>query len=384
MSAGNEIPTGGLSMPLHDLVALNLTGHIGSVRLQRLLDYFNGSTAKILSASQSQLERVYGIGAIIAKHIVDVRNSDRVGKELEDVEKAGVSLIPFYSPQYPETMKGIPDYPIILYVKGTITDADCLAIAIVGTRYPTTYGRYCAERFAFELAELGITVVSGLAKGIDTFVHTAALNAKDGRTIAVLGSGLNRIYPPENEKLSHRICESGAVISEFGINTLPDAVNFPRRNRIISGLSLGTVVVEAGEKSGALITADFAVSHHGKDVFAIPGNIDSAESEGCNKLIKEGAKMATSVEDILEEIPQFHNILEQLKNKQVLTPVEQLILSCIDDKHFSLDAISLKANLPQEEVRRILEDIKDKNIVSENGEGEFVNRKAINISDSEA
>ena len=213
-------------------------------------------------------------------------------------------MMTFQDNHYPENLKAIPDAPVLLYIKGEIKKENNLAIAMVGSRRASFYGLSIAEKLAGQLSELGITIISGMAKGIDAIAHKGALKAK-GSTIAVLGNGLSKVYPPENKKLFDEIINSGAVISEFPMTTPPAAYNFPRRNRIISGLSLGVVVVEASNKSGALITSRFALEQ-GREVFAVPGKVDSPNSQGVHNLIKQGAKLVSNVEDILEEIsPQL-------------------------------------------------------------------------------
>lgn len=224
-------------------------------------------------------------------------------KESELAAKHKIRILSINDSAYPESLKNIYGPPKILYVKGELKKEDALGIAIVGSRLASGYGLTQAEKFGFELARLGITVISGLARGIDTKAHLGALKA-GGRTIAVLGSGLLNIYPPENKNLSDKISCLGAVISEYPLNTKPLAENFPRRNRIISGLSLGVVVIEAGKRSGALITARCALEQ-GREVFSLPGKLDSENSFGTNELIKDGAKMTTSVEDILEELAPY-------------------------------------------------------------------------------
>jgi len=288
--------------PLEDIVALNLTNCIGSIVYERLRNYF-GSSDKIISASKDKLEKIEGVGQSIAQAIVNIRNNPKkVKREFEMAKKLGVELIPYYSDRYPPQLKNIPSFPLMLYVKGKIENSLCLAI--VGTRRATSYGKKQAEIFAKNLADLGICIVSGLARGIDTCAHQGALKSPNGKTIAIVGCGLNTVYPSENRKLFYEICEKGAVISEFSFDTPPNASNFPRRNRIISGLSEGVIVVQAGEKSGAIITAGMALEQ-GRDVFAIPGNIDNPQSIGCNNLIKQGAKLVDCLEDILQEIPSY-------------------------------------------------------------------------------
>lgn len=280
------------------LVALNMISGIGSLRLKNLLEAF-GSASKIFLGSESKLKKTEGIGSKIAQEISSF-SFEELKKELELVKKLKVKIITVGDKEYPENLKNIYDPALCLYLKGRLKPEDNLSVAIVGSRRASFYGLNCAEKFSYQLAGVGVTIISGLARGIDTQAHKGALKAM-GRTIAVLGSGLNCVYPPENKGLSEEIAERGALLSEFPLNTKPLAQNFPRRNRIISGLSQAVLVVEAARNSGALITADFALEQ-GRDVFAIPGKVDSATSLGTNRLIKQGAKLIDNVEDILEEL----------------------------------------------------------------------------------
>ena len=227
-------------------------------------------------------------------------------------------------------MKYISDPPYLLYIKGTLVPEDGIAIGVVGCRNPTCYGKVCAEKFTIELIKNGFTIVSGLARGVDTVCHKTALKTK-GRTIAVLGSGLARLYPPENRELADDIASLGAVISEFPLFTGPDKFNFPRRNRIISGMSLGVLVVEAREISGALITARYALEQN-REVFALPGNVNSEESKGPNGLIRQGAKLVMSVEDILEELKDI--LPEEFLNKTGQGAFETVRLTDLENKVF--------------------------------------------------
>ena len=280
------------------LIALNMVPDVGSARLKNLLEAF-GSAPKIFLNSEEKLKQVEGIGVKIARSILGFSFGE-LKKELDLARKLKVKIVTLADPDYPENLKEIYGAPLCLYLKGELVPGDKLSLAIVGSRRASFYGLSCAERFAYSLADMGVTIVSGLARGVDTQAHKGALKAK-GRTIAVLGSGLNRMYPPENKGLAEEIADSGAVVSEFPLNAEPQARNFPRRNRLISGLSLGVIVAEAAKNSGALITADFALEQ-GREVFAIPGKVDSATSFGANQLIKQGAKLVDSIEDILEEL----------------------------------------------------------------------------------
>ncbi|PJC47068.1 MAG: DNA-protecting protein DprA [Candidatus Omnitrophica bacterium CG_4_9_14_0_2_um_filter_42_8] len=281
------------------LVALNMVEDIGSVRTRALLSEF-GSFEKVFKAGADEIGRVKEIGPVIGARVPQAIKEVDLKKEIGLIKKHGVKVVTFLDKDYPENLKTIYDPPVVLYVKGRILPDDKLAIAIVGSRLASFYGLQTAEKLGFELASHGLTVVSGLARGIDSASHKGALKAK-GRTLAILGSGLANIYPEENIRLAEKISESGAVISEFPMATIPDRGNFPKRNRIISGISLGVVCVEAAEKSGALITCDCALEQ-GRDVFAVPGKVDSMTSKGTNKLIKQGAKLAQGIEDILEEL----------------------------------------------------------------------------------
>lgn len=279
------------------LVSLNMVLDIGSIRLKRLLEYF-GTAQNILKASPEELTSVFGIGGKIAQNIKSLK-PETLEKELQSARKLGLKILVQDDEEYPENLKNIIDPPIVLYVKGELRKQDACAIGIVGPRRASFYGLNIAEQFSKQLAEKGFTIVSGMALGVDTYAHRGALKA-GGRTIAVVGSGFNNLYPPQNIKLAEEISQNGAVVSEFPINTEPFPFNFPRRNRVISGLSLGVLVAEAARNSGALITADFALEQ-GREVFAVPGKVDSDTSFGPNELIKQGAKLVSCVDDIIEE-----------------------------------------------------------------------------------
>ncbi len=276
---------------LDAILTLNAVPGLGNIRIRKLIEQFGSARNAVesipLASRDISLDKEY---ALVKKH--------------------NARIITFEDADYPQNLREIPDAPIILYVKGNIAKENNLAIAIVGSRHASLYGTATAEKFSMRLADLGITVVSGLARGIDTAAHQGALKAK-GKTIAVLGCGLAHIYPPENKKLFEEIAENGAVVSEFSMETPPHAGHFPRRNRIISGLSLGVVVVEASLKSGALITSRFALEQN-REVFAVPGSIDNPNAEGTHSLIKQGAKLISNVDDILEELfPHLQNKLNE-------------------------------------------------------------------------
>jgi DNA processing protein len=279
-------------------VMLSMVAGIGPVRFRRLLEVC-GDARRGWVASDAELAMA-GFERRSAESLRQLRSSLTPEAAFQRLARLGVRTVTMLEDDYPSALREIADPPPVLFVRGRITDADTQAVALVGTRRATTYGRTIAERFSRDLAMAGITIVSGLAKGIDTVAHRSALDA-GGRTIAVLGNGLDQVYPPENAQLVRRIVENnvGAIVSEFPPGVPPDAANFPRRNRIISGLCAATVIVEAGHRSGALITADFALEQ-GRDVFAVPGSILSPMSDGPNGLIKQGATPATDVRDILE------------------------------------------------------------------------------------
>lgn len=282
-------------------IALKWVEGVGNVGFKTLLTAF-GTPKEVFAAPHSMIKVVPGIGEQTAHQIKNFSEWAKVEKEMDCAKRAGVSIMTLQDPLYPPHLARIYDPPAYLYVQGCLKEED-VNVAFVGSRTASTYGLFTTERLCRELVLRGVTIVSGMARGIDSAAHRGALTGR-GRTIAVLGCGLDVVYPPENEKLLSQIAASGAVISEFPFGTPPNAPNFPARNRIISGISLGVVVVEAGEKSGSLITARIALEQ-GREVFAVPGSIDVSGSRGTNKLIKQGAKLIENIDDILEElIPQ--------------------------------------------------------------------------------
>ncbi len=280
------------------LVALNMIEGVGPVRVRQLLDHF-GDAPAILGASKNQLQHVRGIGADTAESIAGWENKIDLPSELKRVTEFGCRIVTQLDEEYPEMLRQIYDPPIVLYVKGALTPKDKNAVAMVGTRQTTHYGLETARKLAYQLAYVGVTLVSGGARGIDTASHQGAMTAK-GRTVAVLGTGINLVFPPENADLFERIAANGAVLTQFPFNRQADRQSFPIRNRIVAGMTLGTVVVEAHLNSGAMITANFA-TEYGRQVFAVPGRIDSPRSKGCHELIKKGAKLCEGAEDILSE-----------------------------------------------------------------------------------
>ena len=273
---------------------------VGASRFHALLRRFGSPTAA-LSASVDELSRTEGVGPQIARAVRGHRDQAFVDRQLRLLARHDARIVTCRDKDYPVRLREIYDPPPLLFVSGGWKAEDEQSIAIVGTRFTSAYGRKMAESFSAELSSYGFTVVSGLARGVDTLAHRAALRT-NGRTVAVLGSGLDRPYPAENQKLMATIREHGAVMTEHPFGTGPDAVNFPQRNRIISGLTLGTIVVEAGKRSGALITARFALDE-GREVFAVPGPLNAAGSEGVNRLIKDGtAKLIQRAEDVIDEL----------------------------------------------------------------------------------
>ncbi|OGX08046.1 MAG: DNA protecting protein DprA [Omnitrophica WOR_2 bacterium GWA2_47_8] len=297
------------------LLILNAIKGLTSRRIQDLIKYFGSAQAVLSSVGKIREHKFLPEQAI--QHIESFPQESFFLNEEKLIAAHKADVITLWDKDYPKTLKEISNPPVVLYVKGTLNKDEEPALAIVGSRQASIYGMTMAEKFALELAELGITIVSGLAKGIDTFAHRGALKAK-GRTIAVLGSGLANLYPRDNKKLFEEIAENGAVISEFPMTTEPLSYNFPQRNRIISGLSLGVLIVEAALKSGALITSDFALEQ-GKEVFALPGKIDSPNSKGVHQLIKQGAKLSTHRDDILEElkVPLKKSLVIEFQTAQV-------------------------------------------------------------------
>ena len=343
---------------LEALIGLNMFCDIGSARLKKLLNYFE-KPENILKAPCEKLMGVSGIGKEIARKVTSLKEKD-IDEELDLAKKYNLKIITVDDKEYPENLKQIYDPPIVLYVKGELKDEDRLSVAIVGSRRASFYGLSSAEKFANDLANQGITIVSGLARGIDTSAHKGALK-QGGRTIAVIGSGFRHLYPAENKELAEEISRCGAVISEFPINAKPLSQNFPRRNRVISGLSLGVLVVEAARNSGALITADCALEQ-GRDVFALPGKIDSGNSFGTNGLIKQGAKLVSCADDIIEEfnIPVTANLNKKdLKetnsgSRSYLSGNESLLYNLISDQPVLLDEIAQNTSIGIPEISRIL------------------------------
>ena len=337
---------------LYHWVALSMAPGVGCVLFKRLVEAF-GSPEGALKASSKDLGRIEGIGP---KVITSLRRYDwksTAEKELRSLEKIGGRILTWEDDEYPPNLKEIYDPPPVLYLLGMFAPRDHRGVAVVGSRNPTTYGKIAAEKIAFGLGKLGITVVSGLARGVDSGAHQGAL-ASGGRTIGVLGCGIDLVYPPENGDLFKRVAGQGAVISEFPLKTPPDSDHFPIRNRLISGISLGVVVVEATLRSGSLITARFALEQ-GREVYALPGNVDSARSEGTNRLIKQGAKLVMKAEDIVEEIlPHLRRAPPPEPPQLKLSPEEDRLLSVLEREALHIDAIALRSGWPISKVSAVL------------------------------
>lgn len=360
---------------LEALVSLNMVLDIGSIRLNKLLNYFN-KPENILKAPREKLIAVSGIAEKIADKICSLKKED-LDKEFALAKKHGLKIMTCDDQDYPQNLKQIPDPPIVLYIKGELKEQDKFSIAIVGSRRASFYGLSSAEKFAGDLSNRGLTIVSGMARGIDTYAHRGALK-QAGRTIAVMGSGFNQIYPPENKELVEEISQAGAVISEFPIDTEPLPQNFPRRNRVISGLSLGVVVVEAARNSGALITADFALEQ-GREVFALPGKVDSHTSFGTNGLIKQGAKLVSCLDDILEE---FNLPVTKIHKAKENTPVhlkfdfnhaeENQLYDLLSSQPIALDEIVEKTNMGISRISDILLRLQVKKLIKQLPGKQFV------------
>ncbi len=333
--------------PREAMVALNLLPDVGPATVRRLLDRF-GDAPAILSATVAQLREVPHLAAGLAESIASWRDTIDVQGELARAKQAGCHIISLLDDEYPPLLREIHDPPLVLYVRGALTQAMRNAVAVVGSRQTTLYGRETARRLAGDLARAGLTVVSGGARGIDTAAHEGAL-AAGGLTVAVLGTGMDVVYPAENAPLFERIAQTGAVITQFPLGCRGSKHSFPIRNRIVAGMTQATVVVEATLTSGALITANLAVEG-GRQVFAVPGRIDSPRSAGCHKLIKEGAALCECAGDIFEELGQFFPKSQAPTPMDppavILDPTEAQILAALDSGELATDELVRVTGLP--------------------------------------
>ena len=358
------------------LLRLHMTRGIGTKTYQALIERF-GSSEAILDAPRAELEAVPGIGPKLATAVIETSRNIDITSEINLAKEKNVQIIPCTSDQYPKHLKTIYDPPLVLYVKGNILETDIIALAIVGARRCTYYGLSQAERFSRLLAQKGFCIVSGMARGIDAAAHRGAINS-NGRTIAVLGCGLGVIYPRENIELAEQITQHGAIVSELPMNTPPDFRNFPPRNRLISGLSLGVLVVESLLNSGSLITAQWALEQ-GKEVFAIPGNIDNIYSRGTHKLIKEGAKLVEDITDIIQELGPVAEILNTCDAPPTNDPrslslnsQEKKIFSLLSSSPKDIDEIIQLAGLPTSVVTSTLMILEIKKLVKQLSGKRFV------------
>jgi DNA processing protein len=332
-------------------VGFNLVKGIGAVRLQALYTHF-GDLALAWQAPKEALMEA-GLSVKLAERVQLVRSGVDLDQYISKINAQGIQILTWDDEGYPQRLKEIDQPPPVLYIRGELTQEDSWAVAVVGTRRVSAYGRQVTEELASFLAVNGITVVSGLARGVDAISHQSALKA-GGRTIAVMGCGVDRVYPPEHTQLAAKIVANGALISDYPVGTPPDASNFPPRNRIISGLSIATVVVEAGETSGALITAQFAVDQ-GREVFAVPGNILAPQSKGTNRLISQGAHPMISASDLLDVL-KLTSVTEQRVVRRVLPAdeTETKLMGVLTHEPLHMDEIRNQTGLPIERVSAAL------------------------------
>lgn len=329
-------------------------------KLYCLLEHFKTPQA-IREARPHHLESL--VGKDIAHQICSLKKDDSIKRQYDLIEKLNITILPYYDPNYPQWLTSIDHFPPVLFVRGCIKPDDEVSIAVIGTRGATVYGKGIAENFAAEFVKAGVTIVSGLARGIDTAAHRSALK-QNGRTIAVLGCGIDRCYPPENRQLMNDIIQSGAVISEFAIGTPPLAQHFPKRNRIISGLSKAIVAIEAKEKSGVMNTINWALQQN-KDIYAIPGNIYSKASRGTNRLIKDGAIPVTSADEVLASLHIEYAQLEKTSREMEFTDQEKLIWEVLSFEPTYLDVLSEKINISTGTILNILLGLEMKGLVKQ-------------------
>lgn len=399
-----------LSAETKSLIHLNLIPGIGNHTIRRLLAAF-GSAEKSLAATSEELAQIDGLTPDVRQQLIDGRSRAPLAQELELIEQHQCHIVTLNDESYPPLLKQISDPPVLLYITGQLPIVDTLSVAIVGSRSPTEYGKTISQQLSHQLAARGITVVSGFARGIDTCAHRGALEA-GGRTVAVFGCGLSIMYPETNQALAAEMIKSGALVSEFPMTMPPRGANFPRRNRVISGLTLGTLVVEASDRSGSLITARHA-AEQGREVFAVPGQIFSNVSRGTHSLINQGATLINSVDDILDALPQdYTRILRQepatrqptlgrdrgskrseqaahpqsteakstptsQSNTQAelnLTPDEQAVLSTMDASSVHIDQIARDTQLPIGKVSSLLVMLELKGIVQQLPGKQFVKK----------
>ena len=347
------------------LLFLSRLPGIGAVKIRTLIAHF-GSAKKALEADVSLIAGLPGFNKALAETIERGDKNSPNEEDLELADRDNVSIVSYIDPEYPKRLLDIPDYPVLLYMKGRLEVANQPGIAVVGTRTATIYGKEMAAKISRELPLYGLTVVSGLARGIDTAAHQGAL--VHGKTIAVIGSGLANIYPKENQKLAEKITEEGILISEFPMNTKPDRQNFPQRNRIVSGMTLGCLLIEAPQRSGAMITVDRALAQKRK-IFTIPGRADHENFRGNHLIIKKGqAQLIENANDILQS---FENLLPtptktpQKTNTLVLKPEEQLLIDLLPEQETSIEELTLRTKLPIPKLNVLLMSLVLKKVIKE-------------------
>jgi DNA processing protein len=348
-------------------LALSLVPGVGSILMKRLLDEFKTPEA-VFNASKSDLLEIDGLGERVVLEILKGPSEKRVTREVSLLKKAGGKLLAITDQDYPEGLREIYDPPPLLYMRGGLKEEDELAVAMVGSRKTNPYGRMMTEKISQELVGHGVTIVSGMARGIDAVAHWGALSG-GGRTIAVLGCGIDVVYPKENRNLFSKIMEHGAVLSEFPMGSPPEGAHFPRRNRIISGLSLGVVVVQAGMKSGSLITAGYALEQ-GREVFAVPGVVGTEGSRGTHRLIKEGAKLVESSEDILEEIlPRWRRGEGKIPGEETkgpdLSAEEEVLYELLSENPLPIDVLIRESPFDPGKVSSLLLNLELKGLISQ-------------------
>jgi len=350
-------------------IGFNLIKGIGAVRMQGLVAYF-GELESAWKASPAELAGA-GLGLKVIERVIQARENVDLDKVWEKIEKQGIKILTWQDEAYPQRLKEIDQPPPVLYIRGEYLPDDLFAVAIVGTRRVTPYGRQITEELSGYLAANGMTVISGLARGVDAVAHQATLKA-GGRTIGILGSGVDKIYPPEHRALAEQMMERGAIISDYAPGTPPEASNFPPRNRIISGLSLAVVVIEAGETSGALITAEFA-AEQGREVFAVPGSILAPQSKGTNKLIQKGAQPLLSVTDLMQALDITRVGEHKAARKSMPTDAtEAKLLTVLSNEPMQIDEIRNQTELPIEKVSASLALMELKGMVRQVGGMNYV------------
>ena len=350
-------------------VGFNLVRGIGAVRLQALIEHF-GDAASAWQGDVAEL-RSAGLSSKVAERLTELRSTLDLDKLCERILAQGIQIVTWQDERYPARLKEIEQPPPVLYVRGELLPEDDFAVAVVGTRKITPYGRQVTEELATFLASNGITIISGLARGVDALAHSSALRA-GGRTLAVLGSGVDRIYPTENRALAGQIIERGAIMSDYPVGTAPEATNFPPRNRIISGLSLAVVVIEAGDTSGALITAEFA-AEQGREVFAVPGSVLAPQSKGTNKLIRDGAQPLLTPQDLLQAL-NLTRVSAQKSARRLLPAdeVESQLLAALGSEPMHVDDLRNQTGLPVEKVSAALVMMELKGMVRQVGGMNYV------------